>query len=218
LRGVVGGGGSPTRQKGGARRRAQVHMQHVGFGGSGRGSGRESGRGSGRRGGLGSLVGSLVGAWGGVVGARGGGRGGGVPVRGSTSGRHPRSPATQSNRNFTLTQTALRAREPRARTQNRHSSESKDENSISNHRLGQFRISASLSRYFKPTQIFARIRPAALQASLRALTSHSTAAGRSGFEQPETGDLASNNLRDKRRTINTRPSLKPVKRKCAVVT
>jgi hypothetical protein len=34
-----------------------------------------------------------------------------------TPKRHPRSPATQPNRNFTRTQTALRAREPRVRTQ-----------------------------------------------------------------------------------------------------
>jgi hypothetical protein len=157
---------------------------------------------------------------GGRGGAQGPGvrRGGGVPVcprlHVRTASKKPRH-ATKSKLHadsdcFTCTR-ATRA------NPNGHSSESKDENWVSNHRLGQFRISASLSRYFKPTQIFARIRPAALQASLRALTAHSTTAGRSGFEQPETGDLASNNLKDKRRTINTRPSLKPVKKKCAIV-
>jgi hypothetical protein len=68
---------------------------------------------------------------------------------------------------------------------NRHSSESKDENSVSNHRLGQFQISASLSRYFKPPNIFARIRAAALQASLRALTAHSTAACCAIYKSPK---------------------------------
>ena len=111
LDGVGSGIGSVVGGRWRARRRAQVHASTWASAGLGVALG-----GFGRRGGLGSLVVSLVGAWG-ACGGPGERRGDGVRVRGSTSGRHPRSPATQPNRNFTRTQTALRAREPRARTQ-----------------------------------------------------------------------------------------------------
>jgi hypothetical protein len=98
--------GSPHRAT--ARGGGRWGMQHAGFGRSG------------CRGGVGSLVGSLVGAWGAWWWWK---VGGGVADRGDMEGRDDAAvgaccaPATQPNRNVTRTQTALRAREPRARTQ-----------------------------------------------------------------------------------------------------
>jgi hypothetical protein len=89
---------------------------------------------------------------------------------------------------------------------NRHSSESKDKNWVSNHRLGQFRISAPVTRSNpNPADSYSRCGPAASQASLRAMTAHlegSVVRDRKGTHT-QTGGLASNNLKDKTRTINT---------------
>ena len=73
--------------------------------------------------------------------------------------------------------------------------DSEDEIWDPNHHPAQFRKSASRTRFYEPPQIFARIGSAGLQASLRALTAHLSAAcgaiekspkrGDLGFEQPE---------------------------------
>jgi hypothetical protein len=132
-----------------------------------------------------------------------------------TTSKKPRQ-ATKSKRHadsgrFTCTR-ATRA------NPHRHSSESKDETWVANRHLAQFRISASRSRYFKPPQIFARIRPAALQASPACPDSALDRSALRDLKATQTGDVASNNLKDKRRTTNsTRPSLKPVKNEGALL-
>jgi hypothetical protein len=71
----------------------------------------------GAEGGVGSLVVSLVGAWGAGWGP-GGRRGGGVPVRGAYAyvQTAPMMPRHANKTKLRRTQTALRAREPHART------------------------------------------------------------------------------------------------------
>jgi hypothetical protein len=66
--------------------------------------------------------------------------------------------------------------------------------------------------------IFARIRPAALQASLHAPTAQPNCSVLRDLHATQTGDLASNNLKDKWRAINTWPNPKLVRAKCAGVT
>jgi hypothetical protein len=191
----------------------------VGGAGTGTGSGTGSGQGVGEGGGGGGRwwgLWSLVGAWG-AWGGPGGRRGDGVPVGSAyakTTSKKPRH-ATKSKLHadsgcFTCT------RVTRANP-NRHSPESKDENWVSNHRLGQFRISAPVTRSNPNPDSYSRCGPAASQASLRAMTAHLKGSVLRDRKGTQTGDLALNNLKDRRRTINTSPSLKPVQTKCAAV-
>jgi hypothetical protein len=83
---------------------------------------------------------------------------------------------------------------------NRHSSESKDEIWVSNHRLGQFRISAPVTRSNPNPDSHSRCGYAASQASLRAMTAHLEGSVLRDRKGTQAGDLASNNLKDKRRT------------------
>jgi hypothetical protein len=85
----------------------------------------------------------------------------------------------------------------------RQSPESKDEIGYSNHRLGQFRISALVTRLNPNPGSYSRCRPAASQASPRAMTAHLEGSVVRDRKGTQTGGLASNNLKNKRRTINT---------------
>jgi hypothetical protein len=85
-----------------------------------------------------------------------------------------------------------------------HSLESKDEIWVSNHRLGQFRISAPVTRLNPNPGYHSRCGPAASQASLCALTANLDRSVLRDRKGTQTEDLASNNPKDKRRTINTR--------------
>jgi hypothetical protein len=147
------------------------------------------------------------GAWG-----RGGGQGGDVVMEflsvAPTPRRHPRTRVQEASpRNQIETSRLLRllyVHESHTRANpNRHSSESQDENWVSNHRLGQFRISAPVTRSNPKPDSYSRCGPAASQASLRAITAHLKGSLLRDRKGTHTGDLDSNNLKDKRRTINT---------------
>jgi hypothetical protein len=91
----------------------------------------------------------------------------------------PKSPATQPNRNFTRTRPdCFTCTKATRANPNRHSSESKDEYWVSNHRLGQFRISAPVTRSNPNPGSYSRCGPADLPlrkrpaSSLRAMTAH----------------------------------------------
>jgi hypothetical protein len=65
---------------------------------------------------------------------------------------------------------------------------------------------------------FSQIRPAALQASPRALTAHLDRSVLRDRKGTQTGDLASNNLKDKMRTINTMTRTEIRASECLAVT